>query len=1330
MKKKRLLSLPVTAFLLLSTVFPGPVQATQQTTVKSSSVLSASQVNSTNTLRKSQMKAVEKASNKVSINKEPESKLETAIKEKLNKQGSQNKSTYQTGEVIIKYKKKVTTGEISTFQKKFSLKSMKKLKSVNAEVVKIPTGQSMTDYIKTIENDNTIESVQPNYKYYPSDLNSAPNYYDQLWGLNNSGQAIKEINGLVDIDVDAPEGWGNFGSKLPEVVVGVIDTGVDISHPDLEDKIWRNQIEIDGEEGKDDDGNGYIDDFNGWDFYHKDNTVYDALDGDMHGTHVSGTIAAELEGTDTSTNKGVVGVAPNVKILPIKFLGPDGGTTADAIEAIAYAKTMGVKITNNSWGGEEYDPLLEEAIANSGSLFVAAAGNDGMDNDEGGSYPAGFESTNILSVAAVDNKGKLAPFSNYGFNSVDVAAPGVDILSSVPKYPMDDVLKAIGLDQPGASAEINGGNYKAIYDGIGYEKLSGAQRQDAFNRALDYIGVDSTKNILLVQDDESDLAEMFKGDPEISSLFKNYLPIYQKELLSGYSSLTTITVNSDSSLSNYIDKSKLAAFDAVVWFTGNGFGIFTEEGTTLTSADTEMLKDYLSNGGNLLLTGQSALGGQEKSPFVKDSLHLNVFSDIAPSLNVEGLSLTDESGNLVGIYADTKYNVNRFESPYPFADFIKSTDSRTFVNTKYVSDYDQAYDYYSGTSMATPHTTGIAAILLGLRPGMSPDMLKLYTSAKGKTLGSLKGFVNSGKMVSTTNLDNFNDDETPGVPLEKSVLNDSLEATKDKNDVFAFSLKEGEALSLSLNGSSRTDFDLYVFDGSTETINNSNGMVAFSENANTSNESIKFTAPRTGIYFVNVYAYKGNGNYKLYTGNFGGSYEDDSNSMSFYGGWMPSFNPLHSGESDTAINSIGEVNFSFVGYNFEWKGFKDPTQGIADVYIDGTKDDTKSLYSSPFKAQQTIYTKTFASYGKHTVKIVWTGKSDPLSRKSATGINVDKFIVKSNPVSLKAYYDKGKPVISWSSVQWAESYSIYRKESSQANYELLNTKPITSTVYSDSNAVLGKTYNYAVVINTKEQTETPLSSAVTFVYDDDIKGSLPLVGIAKGSLNADPNNKDVNDVWSKRFEQGKTYVIILAGPAGANFDLSLFNIGATTIYGKTALLKSTGTTSSEKIIFKPTKTGLYYIVPTALKGSGTYSISTSILVQTAKYVENTDAAIKYSGSWIKPKYTSASLGTIHQTKGSTGSLEYAFTGTGIRLYSLKDKNMGKADIYLDGVKVKQIDMYSSSRKFKAIVFDKQGLANEAHKIKIVATGKKAKAATKAFINIDAFKVTQYTWVKY
>jgi subtilisin family serine protease len=217
---------------------------------------------------------------------------------------------------------------------------------VHAEVVKIPNGKNVSFYIKELKKDPSIQSVQPNYKYYTSDINYAPNYYSNLWGINNTGQEINKIPGVKDIDIDGPEARAKL-SGLKEVVVGVIDTGVDINHPDLKNAIWANPKEIPND-GIDNDKNGYIDDVHGWDFYHNDNTVYDLFDGDEHGTHVSGTIAAVLEGTTTNENKGVVGVAPNVKILPIKLLGPDGGTSEQAIEAIEYAQKIGIKITNNS----------------------------------------------------------------------------------------------------------------------------------------------------------------------------------------------------------------------------------------------------------------------------------------------------------------------------------------------------------------------------------------------------------------------------------------------------------------------------------------------------------------------------------------------------------------------------------------------------------------------------------------------------------------------------------------------------------------------------------------------------------------------------------------------------------------------------------------------------------------------------------------------------------------------------------------------------------------------------------------------------------------------
>ncbi|MDR5660091.1 S8 family serine peptidase, partial [Serpentinicella sp. ANB-PHB4] len=161
-----------------------------------------------------------------------------------------------------------------------------------------------------------------------------------------------------------------------EVIVAVIDSGVDINHPDLRDRIWTNPNEI--ENGVDTSGNGYVDDIHGWDFYNNNNSVFNAEDGDEHGTHVAGTIAA------TKNDIGIVGVAPNVKIMPLKFLGPNGGSLSDAIAAIEYASDMGATIANNSWGGGGYSQALKDAIENSGMLFIAAAGNESVNNDGGG----------------------------------------------------------------------------------------------------------------------------------------------------------------------------------------------------------------------------------------------------------------------------------------------------------------------------------------------------------------------------------------------------------------------------------------------------------------------------------------------------------------------------------------------------------------------------------------------------------------------------------------------------------------------------------------------------------------------------------------------------------------------------------------------------------------------------------------------------------------------------------------------------------------------------------------------------------------------------------
>ncbi|MFM6772099.1 MAG: S8 family serine peptidase, partial [Microcystis panniformis] len=221
----------------------------------------------------------------------------------------------------------------------------------------------------------------------------------------------------------------------PNLVIGVIDTGVDYNHPDLVGNIWTNSGEI-ANDGIDNDGNGYIDDIRGWDFAYNDNNPSDVHG---HGTHVAGTIAAK-----GNNGVGVTGVAWNAKIMPLKFLNDQGsGYTSDAILAINYATDKGVKLTNNSWGGGGFSQGLYNAInaaGQAGALFIAAAGNSGQNADIYPMYPAAYDLANIISVAATNRKDQLVTFdntggwwgSNYGLTSVDLGAPGSQIYSTTP----------------------------------------------------------------------------------------------------------------------------------------------------------------------------------------------------------------------------------------------------------------------------------------------------------------------------------------------------------------------------------------------------------------------------------------------------------------------------------------------------------------------------------------------------------------------------------------------------------------------------------------------------------------------------------------------------------------------------------------------------------------------------------------------------------------------------------------------------------------------------------------------------------------------------------
>ncbi len=280
---------------------------------------------------------------------------------------------------------------------------------------------SVETALATIRTNPFVAYAEPDYTVRIATTPNDPQFAS-LWGLNNTGQT----GGTTDADIDATEAW-DLTTGSSSTIVAVIDTGVDYRHPDLAANIWTNPGEIPGDQ-IDNDSNGFVDDIHGYDFINNDP---DPLDDQGHGTHVAGTIGAV-----GNNGVGVAGINWDVQIMALKFLGADGsGSTSDAIRALNYAVQMGAHLSNNSYGDTQFSQAFRNALESArqaGHIFVAAAGNNGMNNDTSPFYPAAYDAANLISVAATEHNDRLASFSNYGLTSVDLAAPGVNILSTTP----------------------------------------------------------------------------------------------------------------------------------------------------------------------------------------------------------------------------------------------------------------------------------------------------------------------------------------------------------------------------------------------------------------------------------------------------------------------------------------------------------------------------------------------------------------------------------------------------------------------------------------------------------------------------------------------------------------------------------------------------------------------------------------------------------------------------------------------------------------------------------------------------------------------------------
>ena len=329
------------------------------------------------------------------------------------------------GEILVGFKARVSPSAQNDALADVGAVREQRFGGIRGALVSVDS-QSTAGAIRKLERDGRVAYAEPNF-VVRADVPNDP-FLTRLWGLDNLGQTVNWTAGAPDADIDAREAW-SVSTGSPNVVVAMIDTGVDLAHPDLAANIWVNQ----GEDcpgcrtnGLDDDGNGYVDDWRGWDFVNGDNNPTDDMG---HGTHVAGTIAAV-----GNNGLGVAGVTWSTRVMPLKFLSAAGtGTVADAISAILYASANGASVLNNSWGGDEFSQALLDAIDQTdanGALFVAAAGNSYVNSDVDPNYPSGYEAPNVLSVGATDQVDHKAWFSNYGTKSVDLGAPGTNIYST------------------------------------------------------------------------------------------------------------------------------------------------------------------------------------------------------------------------------------------------------------------------------------------------------------------------------------------------------------------------------------------------------------------------------------------------------------------------------------------------------------------------------------------------------------------------------------------------------------------------------------------------------------------------------------------------------------------------------------------------------------------------------------------------------------------------------------------------------------------------------------------------------------------------------------
>jgi subtilisin family serine protease len=337
---------------------------------------------------------------------------------------------YAPGRIIVKFRASAGGETRERLRSGLDATLLRRIRSLDMEVWKLPPGTSVGSALSVVKSHPGVEYAEPDYLFEPQAVPD-DRFFELQWYLENTGRSVRGGNAAFGADIAASEAWNETRGQ-PGIVIGVVDSGIAYNHPDLRGNIWTNADEV-PDNGVDDDANGYVDDVRGWDFVNRDAEPLDYsrdLQGDGHGTHVAGLIGARGD-----NGRGTAGVMWSCSLMPLQVFDlfqqgtfRSGVILASRIaEAIVYAAQNGCRVINCSFGGSAFSLAVRSSIelaGREGALVIAAAGNDGGDNDARPVYPASYSLDNVVAVAATDENDRLAAYSNFGRSSVDLAAPG------------------------------------------------------------------------------------------------------------------------------------------------------------------------------------------------------------------------------------------------------------------------------------------------------------------------------------------------------------------------------------------------------------------------------------------------------------------------------------------------------------------------------------------------------------------------------------------------------------------------------------------------------------------------------------------------------------------------------------------------------------------------------------------------------------------------------------------------------------------------------------------------------------------------------------------